>query len=154
ASAHPVGQVRAAAGDEGELQWHIATRDVLREEARDGLVLDAGRDRVLGHGRDYRLRRRAWAACHNDGVTWLLVHSPFLGPAPWRRVREELEALGEEAVAPDLRPAIDTDAPTAAGIAAYATAPLDGADDVWLAVHSGAGSFVPAIAAACPGFSG
>ena len=40
---HPVGEVRAAPADQREAQRHVAAGHPLREEARDGVGIDAGR---------------------------------------------------------------------------------------------------------------
>ncbi len=80
-------------------------------------------------------------------ITWLLVHSPLLGPGSWKAVAAQLTAAGERVRVPDLRDAL------AAGqdlverqVALAAADPLGG--PVILAGHSGAGPLLPAVAAA------
>lgn len=75
-------------------------------------------------------------------TSWLLVHSPLLGPRSWARVAARLRAL-----VPDLRPALDTGTDFAAQQAHFATAPVPPGASVWLAGHSGAGPLLPLIAA-------
>lgn len=80
-------------------------------------------------------------------ITWLLVHSPLLGPRSWAPVAVELTALGDVAKVPDLRPALGTGPPFAAEqarLAAAAAAP----GPLVLVAHSGAGPLLPAVAAA------
>jgi len=73
-----------------------------------------------------------------------LIHSPFVGPSSWRRTAEALAATGVEAVAADyggVRPPDWYD-----GAAHRIAAALPGFEPLALAVHSGAGGLVPALA--------
>lgn len=76
----------------------------------------------------------------------LLVHSPLVGPSTWAPMAEVLTAPGHEVSVPDLRAAAKSGDPYAfidaarAGVSA-ATAVIAG--------HSGAGFFLPSIAAGC-----
>ena len=73
-----------------------------------------------------------------------LVHSPLVGPGTWRAVSRRLEARGREAPMPKIH-LDDLEAPWDVAIAGGVAAQLDGAPTV-LAVHSGAGALVPALA--------
>jgi pimeloyl-ACP methyl ester carboxylesterase len=77
-------------------------------------------------------------------VTFLLVHSPLVGPATWRWVAEALRSSGHDATVPDLTEAAATGDPKAlisAALPPRATEPLV------IVGHSGAGFFLPSIAA-------
>ena len=47
-------------------------------------------------------------------ATWLLIHSPLVGAATWKPVAAELRRRGEEAIVPDLAPALAGDGDHAA----------------------------------------
>lgn len=78
-------------------------------------------------------------------VTWLLVHSPLVGPVIWNPVAAELRQRGQEAIIPDLTPA-----PIGGGNHAQLQAELVAAavrqGPVALVAHSGAGPLLPLIA--------
>ena len=73
-----------------------------------------------------------------------LVHSPLVGPSTWRPVAEVLGALGHQVSLPDLRAAAQSGSPHLFISAAQAAVSDD--TDV-IAGHSGAGFFLPSIAA-------
>ncbi len=77
---------------------------------------------------------------------YLLVHSPLLGPSSWAGVAAAVAARGHRAVVPDLRAAVTGPAPhhdaiVDAAASAIAIAP------VVIVGHSGAGAYLPGIAA-------
>lgn len=84
--------------------------------------------------------------------TWLLVHSPLLGPLTWRGVAEALRARGDDVVVPDLRPTLSLGRPYARSQARLATRDLKGGSIVVVA-HSGAGALVPLVIDALPACS-
>lgn len=84
---------------------------------------------------------------HAAPVRFLLVHSPVVGPATWRGVAAVLRRDGHDAAVPDLRDAAVTGDP-AAVVAAAAAALTTGEEPVVVAGHSGAGFFLPLVAAA------
>jgi hypothetical protein len=77
-------------------------------------------------------------------MRFALVHSPFVGPSTWRPVAEVLTAGGHEVALPDLRAAAHGGDPHVF-IRAARAAVLPGTDVI--AGHSGAGFFLPSIAA-------
>jgi pimeloyl-ACP methyl ester carboxylesterase len=77
-------------------------------------------------------------------VRFLLVHSPLVGPATWRWVAEALRSSGHEVTVPDLTEAAATGAPDALISAAI---PAQAAETLVIVGHSGAGFFLPSIAA-------
>jgi len=78
-------------------------------------------------------------------VTFLLVHSPVVGPATWRWVGDALRAAGETVIVPDLvEAAISGDPMRFAARAASAASTGD--EDVVVVGHSGAGCLLPRIA--------
>jgi hypothetical protein len=79
-------------------------------------------------------------------VSVLLVHSPLVGPSTWRWVADVLGSLGRRAQVPDLRRAACTGRPQAY-IDAAASAATSATDTI--VGHSGAGFFLPSIAARC-----
>lgn len=84
-------------------------------------------------------------------TTFLLVHSPLLGPTTWRAVAEELEHRGHHGIVVSLREATRAGPPfverQAAAIVAVAEGdPRGGA--VVLTGHSGAGPLLPAASRA------
>jgi hypothetical protein len=84
-------------------------------------------------------------------TTWVLVHSPLVGPMTWEPVAGELRRAGVEALVPDVG---DSEAPEApfwryhAETVAAALATLPASARLVLGGHSGAGPLLPAIAAA------
>jgi hypothetical protein len=79
--------------------------------------------------------------------SWLLVHSPLLGPASWAPVAARLGADGDGVIAPDLRPSLSAGTGYArrqASIAAESVAE----GPVVLAAHSGAGPLLPVVVSA------
>lgn len=72
---------------------------------------------------------------------FVLVHSPLVGPATWRRVAAELRSRGHRAATPSLLSALDGEGP-------YYPKLIDAVREPGiLVVHSGAGALVPGIAA-------
>jgi hypothetical protein len=85
-------------------------------------------------------------------ATFVLVHSPLVGPATWWPVAERLEALGHATVVPELRspPGLAGayhERHVAAVVAALRARDFAGGPLV-LVGHSGAGPLLPAIGAA------
>jgi pimeloyl-ACP methyl ester carboxylesterase len=74
----------------------------------------------------------------------MLVHSPLVGPATWRWVAEALRSSGHDVAVPDLREAAISGAPRAVVRAALQ---LTAEVPTILVGHSGAGFFLPSIAA-------
>jgi hypothetical protein len=77
-------------------------------------------------------------------VRFLLVHSPLVGPSTWRFVADVLASLGHEADVPDLRDAAQSADPRQFVVAAQSA--LAPSTEI-IAGHSGAGFFLPSIAA-------
>ncbi len=80
--------------------------------------------------------------------TFLLLHSPLVGPFTWFPVSRELQRAGHSAVVPSLEAALDADSgfgeAMAAGIAeALAGVRVDG--DLFMVAHSAAGFFLPEL---------
>jgi hypothetical protein len=82
-------------------------------------------------------------------TTWMLVHSPLVGPMTWEPVADELRRGGVPALVPDIGADEEPGMPfwryharTLAG--ALASLPRD--DRIVFAAHSGAGPLLPAIA--------
>ena len=83
----------------------------------------------------------------------VLVHSPAVGPGTWVPVARVLQALGHDAVVPDLRHVAAGSPPywpRAAATVAEAMGQLDEPGGVVLVAHSNAGLLMPTIAAASP----
>ena len=76
--------------------------------------------------------------------TWLLVHSPLLGPLTWGGVADALRARGDIVFVPDLRPALALGPPFARAQTELITAGVDG-EDIIVVAHSGAGALVPLV---------
>jgi len=91
-----------------------------------------------------RLRAESRTFWHARAVRFVLVHSPLVGPATWRGVAEVLASLGHAVDVPDLRHAAKSGDPrTFISAARSAVSP-----DTGIVVgHSGAGFFLPSIAA-------
>lgn len=82
-----------------------------------------------------------------------LVHAPVLGPRSWLPVAEQLTRAGNDVVVPALAGFTDDGAPYSPRLVRLAADPIRAArsDHVVLVTHSGAGAFVPLIAAAVGG---
>ncbi|HEY1426152.1 MAG TPA: hypothetical protein VGF50_05725 [Caulobacteraceae bacterium] len=80
------------------------------------------------------------------GLRLALVHSPLVGPSAWRRTAAALEGMGVLASVVDYGGVRGPD--WYGGAAARTAEALAGRDRLVLAVHSGAGGFVPSLAAA------
>ena len=78
-------------------------------------------------------------------ATWLLIHSPLVGPATWSRTAAELQRRGQEAVVPDLVPTLSTEGPHAIRQAEVVAA-MPQSGPVVLVAHSGAGPLLPLVA--------
>jgi pimeloyl-ACP methyl ester carboxylesterase len=74
----------------------------------------------------------------------MLVHSPLVGPATWQWVAEALRSAGHDVAVPDLREAAIAGAPHAVVRAALE---LTAKEPTVVVGHSGAGFFLPSIAA-------
>lgn len=92
-------------------------------------------------------------------TTFVLVHSPLVGPATWRPAADVLRARGHRAIVPPLTHVLDGPAPyvpalTRAVADFVAESVADSVADVDAPVavvgHSGAGPLLPAIAEALP----
>jgi hypothetical protein len=84
-------------------------------------------------------------------TTIVLVHSPLVGPGSWTRVAALLAAHGRRVLTPDCSGALRGDPPYYPKLIACAAGALAGddrSDKVFLAVHSGAGGFLPSVAQA------
>jgi hypothetical protein len=79
--------------------------------------------------------------------TFLLVHSPLLGPAVWQPCAEVLRQRGNQAFVPDLRSAVDVADGWWQRYADACGPLLDDHDGTVVVAHSGAGVAVPAIVA-------
>lgn len=82
--------------------------------------------------------------------TFVLLHSPLVGPASWEPVREELTLLGYRAAAPRIEERLDANG-AATAWRAYADAAAEaitdlGVDEVVLVPHSGAGTLMASVA--------
>ena len=77
-------------------------------------------------------------------MRFMLVHSPLVGPTTWQWVAEALQPSGHDVAVPGLRGAAITGAPRAVVRAALQ---LTGKEPTVLVGHSGAGFFLPSIAA-------
>jgi pimeloyl-ACP methyl ester carboxylesterase len=87
-------------------------------------------------------------------TSFLLVHSPSVGPRTWHPVAHRLAELGREAVVPSLLHVGDEGPPFWPRVVDAVRAGLGtvGQDQgVVLVAHSNAGLFIPVIAAALPG---
>ena len=76
-------------------------------------------------------------------MRYLLLHSPFLGPSTWGALSAALARQGCEALAPDLRGALDAGAGTYARVAEQVCDLID--EETVVVVHSGAGGLVPSL---------
>jgi pimeloyl-ACP methyl ester carboxylesterase len=78
--------------------------------------------------------------------SFLLVHSPLVGPSSWAALAERAAAQGVDVVVPDLTPVAEAEPPwwkMIVGTAAAAARGLDG--PVVVVGHSGAGAYLPEI---------
>jgi len=82
-----------------------------------------------------------------------LIHAPVLGPRSWQPVAEEISRAGNEVVVPALAGFTDGGTPYAPRLIRLAADQVRAArrDGVVLVTHSGAGVFVPHLAAAIGG---
>lgn len=81
--------------------------------------------------------------------TFVLLHSPLVGPATWGALAPILTAGGSNAVVPDFRNALNGAPPLYFQIARSIVDQMrsaSGTDEITLVAHSGAGALVPAIA--------
>ena len=79
----------------------------------------------------------------------ILIHSPLIGHGSWRAVAKRLE-VRDRVVATPLIELDDLAAPYDIAIAGGIAAQIDTVEPAVLAVHSGAGSLVPAISSRVP----
>lgn len=80
--------------------------------------------------------------------SFVLLHSPFVGPGTWGPLAAILTAGGSNVVVPDFRHALNATPPLYFQIArsiADQIRSVGGADEITLVAHSGAGALVPAI---------
>jgi hypothetical protein len=81
--------------------------------------------------------------------TFVLLHSPFVGPASWGALAAILTAHGSNVVVPDFRNALNGAPPLYFQIARSVVDQMrftGGTDEIALVAHSGAGALIPAIA--------
>jgi hypothetical protein len=83
-----------------------------------------------------------------NSPTFVLVHSPLVGPLAWQPVARLLAARGHAVRVPSLLDVINGDGPYYGTIAELVGTPLT--EPVVLVGHSGAGALLPVIAAAAP----
>jgi pimeloyl-ACP methyl ester carboxylesterase len=87
-------------------------------------------------------------------ASFVLIHSPSVGPRTWQPVAHCLTALGREATVPSLLHVTDEEPPFWPWVVEAIHAGLGTAEQdqgVVLVAHSNAGLFLPVIAAALPG---
>ena len=87
-------------------------------------------------------------------ASFVLIHSPSVGPRTWQPVAHRLTELGQEATVPSLLHVTDEGPPYWARVVdavRAALAPAEQDQDVVLVAHSNAGLFLPVITAALPG---
>lgn len=80
--------------------------------------------------------------------TFLLIHSPLIGPYSWRPTAEELERRGHQTLVPDLSPALARSSGFAGAFARRVKETMDQAEVAYpllLVGHSAAGAYLPAI---------
>ena len=75
-------------------------------------------------------------------ASWVLIHSPLLGPGSWAEVAKRLGAA-----VPDLRPALHSERDLNARLADLTAMNTEPGSAIWLAGHSGAGPLLPLVAA-------
>ncbi|MGR6921788.1 alpha/beta hydrolase [[Actinomadura] parvosata] len=78
-------------------------------------------------------------------TTFVLVHSPSVGPSTWGAVAESLERRGHAAVVPDLTGVSAGGAPYWPRVVAAVRAAVPAGGPLVLVVHSNAGFFLPVI---------
>jgi hypothetical protein len=81
-------------------------------------------------------------------VTFVLIHSPLVGPATWALVAKELERRGHRAIVPSLVEALGSGSEFRGAIANCVARAVEhaGADQPLVLVgHSAAGAFLPVI---------
>lgn len=83
--------------------------------------------------------------------TFVLVHSPLVGPSTWTGVAERLREAGHEAVVPSLAGVTDGPPPYYPALATRVAEQVGMRDQLALVAHSGAGVLLPGIAAAVSG---
>lgn len=81
-----------------------------------------------------------------EPIRLLFVHSPLVGPSSWARTAACLRDAGRQVVVPALTAALEGGPPYHRRFAERAATALTGTGPVVVIAHSGAGSFVPAIA--------
>jgi pimeloyl-ACP methyl ester carboxylesterase len=87
-------------------------------------------------------------------ASFVLIHSPSVGPRTWQPVAHRLTELGWEAIVPSLLQVTDQGPPYWPRVVDAVRAGLGTVrqgQDVVLVAHSNAGLFLPVIAAALPG---
>ena len=87
-------------------------------------------------------------------LSFVLVHSPSVGPSTWHQVADRLRQGGHEAVVPSLLGVTDSGSPYWPRVAAAVRGELSRRDSgrpVVLVAHSNAGLFVPVIASEITG---
>jgi|CXWL01.1.fsa_nt_gi pimeloyl-ACP methyl ester carboxylesterase len=85
--------------------------------------------------------------------TYVLIHSPLMGPVTWRSAAEALKKRGHNVVTPNLNPAFAGAGPYYPKVATLVAGDIRAAnpkDGVVLVAHSGAGGLMAAIAGASP----
>lgn len=81
--------------------------------------------------------------------SFLLVHSPLVGPSTWVPTADLLRARGHDGAVPDLTGVADASVPRWGWLVRQAAAATDDLNGpVTVVGHSGAGAFLPAIGAA------
>ena len=81
--------------------------------------------------------------------TFVLLHSPFVGPGAWGALTASLASHGSKVVVPDFRDALNAAPPLYFQIARSIVDQMrsaGGTNEIALVAHSGAGALVPAIA--------
>ncbi|GAA1274102.1 hypothetical protein GCM10009658_14490 [Planotetraspora silvatica] len=84
-------------------------------------------------------------------ITFLLVHSPSVGPSTWTPVGEVLRSRGHRAVVPSLVDVTAGPGPYWPRVVERVTAAVPSGGPVAIVAHSNAGLFVPLIAQALGG---
>jgi hypothetical protein len=84
-------------------------------------------------------------------MTFILIHSPLIGPSSWQPVAAALRDQGHHAIVRDLRVPPPTVEAFWSWQVAAVTAAVDAPDAVTLVAHSGSGPLLPAIGAAIAG---
>lgn len=79
-------------------------------------------------------------------TTWMLIHSPLVGPTTWRPVAHELEHRRRQAIVPSLIGVANAPAPQWRHCIEVVRAAAEGFSRLLLVSHSGAGTLLPPIA--------